>query len=254
MPTKQPIDILMTTYFRKDFTKKCLDYLIERTKYPFRMIVVDNGSTDGTRELLQDYEKQYPAIFKRVILLNENKGLQASKMIGMDYVESEYFVNTDNDVLPPLLEPDWLSQLLDIIKRNPNYGAISCRPQKMIGVGPIFAGAREVVSNNMAGGHLRIMNTKAVRDVGGWRTDFENRNEEREICGKLIKAGFEIGFATDIRCYHLFGDEEDKKTQGQPNWGYPADVPHYHREGARIYATDDEVDPITFVPKIKYNE
>ena len=251
---QETIDILITCYFRKHFTQKVLDYLIERTKHPFRIIIVDNGSTDGTREMVQEYQTKYPGIFKKVILLPSNIGLQASKMVGMDFVESEYFVNTDNDVLPPLLDPDWLSQQLDLIKRHPEYAAIACRPQKMIGVGPIFKEAKEVVSNNMAGGHLRIMNTKAVRDVGGWLTTFENRAEEREICGKLIRAGFKIGFATNIRCYHLFGDEEDKKTQGQPNWGYPADVPHYHREGARIYATDDEVDPLTFEPKIKYNE
>lgn len=242
-----PIDILLTTYFRKDFTKQVIDHIIERTKTPFQFIVVDNGSTDGTREMLKEYEKAHPSLFKRVILLNENKGLERAKMIGLEYVESDLFVNTDNDVLCPLLEPDWLAQLIELMTNHPQYAAISMRPQILVGVGPIFAGARDtVVENNVAGGSLRIMNTGLVKLVGGWRDIFDSRSEEWHICTKLREVGYKVGYARDLFCYHLFGDNE--------NWGYPDDVKHYHNPHMKAYAKDSQYDPITMMPKIKNNE
>lgn len=240
------IDILMTTYFRKDFTKKVIDHIIERTKIPFQFIIVDNGSQDGTREMLEDYQKLYPSLFKKVVYLNSNMGLQAAKNIGMDFVESKYFVNTDNDCLCPQLEPDWLAQMIRLMDENPEYAAISMRPQILVGVGPIFVGAREVVENNVAGGSFRLMKADLVRQVGQWKDSFENRNEEWHICNALRAAGYKVGYARDIFCYHMFGPNE--------NWGYQEGVDHYHNPASKVHARDEEYDPITCVPIIKHNE
>ena len=240
-------DILITTYFRKDFTKQTLDHIIERTKEPFQFIVVDNGSTDGTREMLGEYQAKYPTLFKRVILLPKNEGLEKAKMIGMDYVTTDYFVNTDNDILCPLLEPDWLAELKFLMEFHTEFAAIAMRPQILVGVGPIFAGAKEVVANNVCGGSLRIMKTSLVKEVGGWRTEgFDNRNEEWHICNKLRAKGWKVGYARDLFCYHLFGAGE--------NWGYPANVEHYHNPSSKQFAVDTEYNPITMEPTIKRNQ
>ena len=46
------IDIIITSYFRKDFTKKCIESIREFTKTPYRLIVVDNGSDKETVDML----------------------------------------------------------------------------------------------------------------------------------------------------------------------------------------------------------
>lgn len=240
------IDILMTTYFRKDFTKKVIDHIIERTKTPFQFIIVDNGSSDGTREMLQEYQKSHKNLFKKIILLSKNAGLQAAKNIGMDHVTTERFVNTDNDCLCPDLDPDWLTQMNDLMDRNPEFAAISLRPQIMIGVGNIFRDAAEVVQNNVAGGSFRLMKTDLVREAGQWRDDFENRQEEWHICTKLRDMGHKVGYARDLFCYHMFGENE--------NWGYPTEVEHYHNKANAYLARDVEYDPKTCVPKVRHNE
>jgi len=237
-------DILITTYFRKDFTGKVLDHIIGRTKLPVQFIIVDNGSKDGTREMLEEYQKIYPSLFKKVIFLDKNIGLQAAKNIGMEFVEGKYFVNTDNDCLCPQLDPDWLAQLIELMGDNPDYAAISLRPQVLVGVGPIFRGAGVVVANNVAGGSFRIMLTEAVRKVGQWHDSFENRNEEWHICNALRRAGYKVGYARDLFCYHMFGSE----------WGYPQGIEHYHAPERNIYSKDEAYDPITMKSLILHNE
>lgn len=239
------IDILITTYYRLDFTKKVIEAIISRTDPYYRFIIVDNGSQDGTRDYLQEMQAKYPAYFKRVILLPENVGLQRAKNLGMEYVDTKYFVNTDNDCIPPGLSPCWLQQLEKLMDTHPEFAAISLRPQVLVGVGPIFRDAKEVVENNVAGGSFRIMRTEAVKAVGGWLDDFENRQEEWNICTKLRKAGHKVGYAKELFCYHMFGNG---------NWGYPKDVKHYHNPSSEIYAKDEEVDELTNEPRIRKNE
>jgi glycosyltransferase involved in cell wall biosynthesis len=49
-------DIVMVTYNRKDFTDRVLYHLATRTVGHYRLIVVDNGSTDGTQEVLAKHK------------------------------------------------------------------------------------------------------------------------------------------------------------------------------------------------------
>lgn len=246
-----PIDIVLTTYNRLSFTKKVIEHLIERTTTPFRLIVVDNGSTDGT----QDYINSLPSgVVKRFIPLPENAGLQRAKNFGLEYVTSEFYIDTDNDCLCPLSSPDWLHNLVALLNSHPDFAAISLRPQVLVGVGPIFKDAKEVVQNNVAGGSLRIMRTEVVKSVGGWDDIKESRREEWTICNKLRANNWKVGYTRDIFTYHMFGDVDDKKNLGYNNWGYPAGVEHYHSEASRGYAQDVEYDPITCTPVHKSNE
>lgn len=235
-------DIVMVTHNRKDFTVEVLKHLYRNTFSPFRLIIVDNGSTDGTVEELNHVTDEH-----KVILLPENMGLEYAKNLGLNEVQTTRYIDTDNDCLPPLLEPDWLTQINALMDRHPEFGAISMRPQILVGVGKIFDAEHEVAENNVAGGSLRLMDTALVRKVGGWRDEKgQNRSEEWHISGKLRGEGKKVGYARDLFCYHMFGEDHA--------WGY-GDIDHKH--GDRKCAYVDSMfphDPSTLVPSSKHNE
>lgn len=220
----EPIDIVMVTMNRKEFTEKSILYLKERTKTPYRLIVVDNNSTDGTQPfLLNMKEKGY---VQHIILLEENYGIHMAKNYGLALVRSSrYYIDTDNDLLCAKLTPDWLSSLVSLMDKYTNFGAIACRPQVLVGRGGHeFDGPEEVVKFNHLGAHLRIMRTDAVRQVGGWEKTWEaNRNHEDKYISELLKnIGYDVGYAKNVRTWHQFGE----------NWGYK-DIPiekHGHNE------------------------
>lgn len=238
------IDIVMVTYNRLEFTKKTLRAIYNRTKFPYRLIVIDNDSTDGTREYLEEDD--------RIDVLHfniKNIGLEKALQMGLEEVKSNVFVTTDNDCIPPLLKPCWLKQLYDLFQRHPDYAAIALRPQILIGVGKIFNTDKEVVENNVVGGSFRIMDTKIVKEVGGWSNQFVNNgrgNEEWDICTKLRKAGYKVGYAKNLWTYHMFGKE---------NWGYPKFIDAAKSRSIKTpFFKDIEYNPITCEPKIKNNE
>jgi len=213
----EPIDIVCVTMIRIDFTRTFIRYLKERTTTPYRLIVVDNNSTDGTQPFLLDMKEQ--GYVQHLILLEENYGIHMAKNYGLALVRpSKYYIDTDNDLLCPKVEPDWIQQLITLMDKYPKFGAISCRPQVLIGRGGHeFDGSEEVVKFNHLGAHLRIMRTDAVRQVGGWeKTWSANRNHEDKYISELLKnIGYDVGYAKNIRCWHQFGTS---------NWGYK-DIP-----------------------------
>ena len=213
----------MVTFNRKEFTQKCLKYLSDRTKTPLRIIVVDNNSDDGSQEML--FKMKQNGLIHHLILLEENYGIHMAKNYGLSLVRSEpYYIDTDNDLLCSSTEPDWVSRLVSLMERYPKFGAIACRPQVLVGTGGGQFKEEEVVKFGHVGGHLRIMNTKLVRKVGGWAKvwDAKRNSEDKWIAERIREAGLEVGYASDVRCWHMFGE----------NWGYK-DMPvkdHGHNE------------------------
>lgn len=137
-----------------------------------------------------------------------------AKNYGLSLVRSSpYYIDTDNDLLCPELEPDWITRLIELMDKNPEYGAIACQPQVLIGTGKTaFVNAPEVVKFGHVGGHLRIMRTDAVRSVGGWAKtwDAKRNSEDGYIATELGKLNLSVGYARDIHCWHMFGK----------NWNY----------------------------------
>lgn len=53
------------TYNQRDYIEKCIEgILLQKTTFPVRMVIFDDASTDGTREIIQKYEAKYPQLIK----------------------------------------------------------------------------------------------------------------------------------------------------------------------------------------------
>jgi GT2 family glycosyltransferase len=100
--------IVVVTYFNLEYTKRCLDSVLANTVYPsFEVIVVDNGSTDGTPEYLTDMEARHPEI--RVILNERNLGFAHANNQGLSAAAGERLVLLNNDTVVP---NGWLPKLI----------------------------------------------------------------------------------------------------------------------------------------------
>lgn len=91
------LSIIILTYNKLDYTKNFIESLYKYTK-DFELIIVDNGSTDGTVE----YLKTKPEI--KLILNKENQGFSKGNNQGIEAAEGEYIGFLNNDIL---LYPNW---------------------------------------------------------------------------------------------------------------------------------------------------
>lgn len=113
------VDIIIPTYNGYQHLNHCLTALQAQTYDGFRVLVVDDASTDGTHERLHCDWRQVD-----LLVLPRNSGLVTAVNAGLALSNAEYVALLNNDTEP---EPGWLAALVDALDRHPNAGAIASK-------------------------------------------------------------------------------------------------------------------------------
>lgn len=251
------VDLHLVSWQRPKMTELVIKTIARNTKREnYRLSVFDNGSGSEVQAMLNDlYEK---GLIDELNLCETNVGLEPARSQMLHDTISPYFICIDNDCLPEPMKDgkDWTERLVELMEANPEYGAISCRTQVMVGTGNIFqdsdVNGDEITEFPWPGGSLRIMRTKETKAVGGWRDVSGRGQEERYICGELHGAGLKTGFATNIHTLHLFGVRGKK---GTDRWGYPKHwKPHKSGHSNVYHPALENGDDITEVIKFSGEE
>jgi glycosyltransferase involved in cell wall biosynthesis len=233
MESKQFVSVVLTTWQREWMTELAIRALRRNTRVPIKLIIIDNGSDRERQHWYQETADIY-------VKLDHNYGLEHAKWLGMQFVESDLFVSMDNDILVYHYDgDDWLTRIIKLMHQHPEYGAIAPRPQILVGTGNIFEGREEeIVPFGHVPGYARVMRTQWVNAVGAWGDKRPSRgHEELWIGSKFAEKGIKMGWATQVRCWHLFGKEE---TDG---WGYKKGMrpdEHGHGEVSHLPSNDLE--------------
>jgi GT2 family glycosyltransferase len=127
------VTLVLALYNQLALTRACLDSLA-RTTEPFRLVVIDNGSTDGTRELFRAFPYPYPL---RFIENDSNDSVIASLNRAWRAVETDVVCFLHNDT--ELLDPAWLTKLLAALD-DPTVGMAGLFGAKRMRRGGRFVG------------------------------------------------------------------------------------------------------------------
>lgn len=101
------VSVIVPVYNRKRTIKRCINSILSQTMPPFEVIVVDDGSTDKTIELIEN-------ISDKIRIIKQNhRGAQAARNLGIINAKGDYiaFLDSDDKWLPNLLEVE-INQLL----------------------------------------------------------------------------------------------------------------------------------------------
>jgi GT2 family glycosyltransferase len=110
------VTVVMCVHDQLALTRGCLDSL-RATAEPLRVLVIDNGSTDGTADLLDAADYPFPLRIER----NETNGpVIAAFNRGATLTDTEYICFLHNDTV--LLDPQWLTRMLRFGDADPSVG------------------------------------------------------------------------------------------------------------------------------------
>jgi GT2 family glycosyltransferase len=111
------VSIIVVTCNSLVFTRLCLESVLVNTNYDaYELVVVDNGSDDGTPAYLRTLARRFPHV--QVLFNERNLGFAAAANQGLTNATGEVFVLLNNDTVVP---PGWLEPLLDHLD-DPDVG------------------------------------------------------------------------------------------------------------------------------------
>lgn len=121
---KKPlVSVVMPTYNRISLLPRSIESILNQTYENFEFIIVDDGSTDGSDNLLQSYAQLDPRI--KILTNEKNKGISYSRNRGTDAAKGKYVAIMDSDdvSLPTRFEKhvEYLEKHDDVIALNALY-------------------------------------------------------------------------------------------------------------------------------------
>lgn len=108
------VSVAIITYNQKEFLRECIESCLNQDYQNFEIVVADDGSSDGTHEMLLGYEDKYPSIFK-LILSVENKGITANSNSAHFACSGKYIAWMGGD---DLMMPGKLSKQVKFMEEN----------------------------------------------------------------------------------------------------------------------------------------
>lgn len=114
-------DIIIPIWNQKDITKGCIDSITRNTGYPYRLILIDNGSDDATKSYLESVRNSRPS---DVVLIRNEKNLGFVKAVnqGLKTSTAPYVCISNNDTIAT---PGWLEELVEFSRNHSDVGIMN---------------------------------------------------------------------------------------------------------------------------------
>jgi GT2 family glycosyltransferase/glycosyltransferase involved in cell wall biosynthesis len=231
-PTDVEVSVVIVSYNTRDLLEHCLVELADQNGLSCQTIVVDNGSIDGSSELvMRRFE------WAELVALERNTGFARANNLAFECCRGEFVLLLNSDAF---LRKDALRQLVDTLRRHPEAGATGPRllnpdgslqrsawpfphPVRLlieaIGLHRLlrrtsryedlatWAHDRERKVDFLIGACL-LLRAEALAEVGGFDEGFWMYGEEADLQRRLSARGWSVVFTPDAACIHVGGASE----------------------------------------------
>jgi len=205
------VTVLMAVYNGERYLREAVESILGQTFSDFEFVIVDDGSTDRTWQVLTEYAARDP----RIVLLqnSENLGLTRSLNKGLHAAQGEYIARQDADdiSLPHRLEKQVavLEECHDVVLVSANIdlmdadGQVWWHPRRNATSGLI---AWFLLFCNYLGGHSQVMfRRQAALDLGGYAED-RPCSQDYELWLRLAEVGDVVILPEVLLLYRTHGE------------------------------------------------
>ena len=205
------VSIVIPVFNKLNFTRRCIELLIRNTNSGlYEIVIVDNGSSDGTTTYLHSLASQFKIIYNHA-----NLGFSQACNQGIRAATAPYILFLNNDTEP---QPGWLEPLIEILDNDHSVAAVGSKllfPDRTIqhaGVvialqessGQIcpfhifykekdrLAAANVVTEFAACTAACLIVRADRLRELGGFDENFWNGYEDVDLCLRLGQSGWRV--------------------------------------------------------------
>lgn len=245
------VAIVLVNWNSYEFTHDCINSLKKVTYQNFSIIVVDNGSVDGSGQKLQNEHQELIVLFSP-----DNKGFTGGNNLGLAYAIQngyDYAMMLNNDTF---VEPDFLDHLVKYLDHHPNTGAVQPRIyfnhnrsllwnggtgyNQLTGL-PYTIGESKLTKPI----HLKIkeiawitgcafmVRTSILLQTGLLAENMFIYSEDVDLSFRIKKKGYRLTYLPASIVYHIAGSSNKKKVKDKEGIVNP--IVHYLNQRNRIW-------------------
>lgn len=212
------ISVVMLNWNGLEDTKRCIGTLRENTYPNFEIIIVDNGSKDGSKEWLK---KQDDVV---LVDLPENLGVTGGHNKGYEAAKGEFIANLNNDTV---VDPDWLWALYRPMEKDKKIAVVGGKAYEWNDDNPKYNESNDFFTyqvvdlyggyaHTMRGGETEtnvnsistvgaLMRRSAIEKVGYFDNDFFAYYDETDQFARFKRAGYKVIYTPDAKLWHMIG-------------------------------------------------
>ncbi|MDO9534686.1 MAG: glycosyltransferase family 2 protein [Bacillota bacterium] len=207
------VSIVLAAFNALEYSKVCLKSILEYTPLPYELVLIDNGSSDGTKE----YFETLPGA--RIIRNEKNLGFARGYNQGIKASRGKYIVLINNDCI---VSENWLSNMLSCADSDPAIGMVGPRGNHINGVQRMdqeFSDLQEFhdytmffnkpdpakwFEVNKLVGFCILVKREVVKKIGYFDESFGiGTHEDIDYTMRAKNAGFKLFCAGDVFLYHF---------------------------------------------------
>ncbi|MCP1663268.1 glycosyltransferase involved in cell wall biosynthesis [Methanocalculus sp. AMF5] len=166
------ITVYITNYNYSLYVKQAIDSVLQQTCQDFELLIIDDGSTDNSREIIEEYRNHQ----KIQIIYQKNRGLNYSNNIAIRIAQGKYIMRLDAD---DYLDPRALEEMSNELEKDSELGLIFPDYYYVDSEGTITGEERRHDFKNdvslfdqPAHGACTMIRLKYLRDLGGYNDTF----------------------------------------------------------------------------------
>lgn len=222
------VSIVIPTYNRRKDVLECLRSL-QKLRYPnYEIIVVDNGSTDGTGDAI---ERLFPEV--KPVTSNRNLGVTGGRNLGAKHSSGEYIFFLDHDTT---VDRNALNELMSVMQSDPNIGIVGPAiyyyndPKRVWALGTSINMLTAKVSFNQGGKIDNGQFVKAIKvqvlptallvkrevidKVGLFDDIFFAVYEDTDFCFRVKEARYKVSCVSTAKVWHKVSLNEREQLLG----------------------------------------
>lgn len=221
---KPLVSVIVLNWNGKKFLERCISSLLRQTYSNYKIVFVDNDSTDGSVEFVKD--KFGKSCRLKILSLNHNYGFAEGNNIGCKHAKGKYVIMLNNDTE---VQPNFIEELVKVAETDEMVGSVGCRILQYDGkagytpiftnkgfVVPFFLGAStaedrldkvcSIESSNLANCGCAALYRRDLFDLlGGFDKDFWSDWEDHDLGFRINIAGFKSLFTPKTIVLHVGG-------------------------------------------------
>lgn len=179
------VSVIIPVYNLEGVVSRCIESCINQTLKDIEIVVINDGSTDGSERIIENYKRQD----SRIVLVNKvNEGLPFARKTGMEQAAGEFIFHLDGDDTIPLDAIEVLYQ------------------QTLIHDAEIVAGSFTLIKSGVLYQERSYSNFGT--GTGEQFLEFIIKNNLNYLCGKLIKRSLIVNNSIIIRKEVLIGEDQ----------------------------------------------